>query len=170
MPNKSVVILGIHSNLDGTESNPDISNTGEVLSQFTAGHAWISIIVEGINVRYGLWPDRHPRTVDNGPGTDIRKNMEPTLGKANRFYKLTDIQANKLLSLLNTNTTWKETNNCSSWASHVVYEVIGKNIDADDWLGFETPRELGKSINKLEKKEPTTIKSPKELNNNSSSW
>jgi len=164
------IILGIHSNLDGTESSPDISNSGEVLSQFTVGHAWISVTTNEINVRYGLWPDQHPRTKDNGPGTDIRKNMEPALGKANRFYKLTDIQSTKLLNLLNSNTTWNETNNCSSWASHILQEVVGKDIDADDWLGFETPRELGKSINELEKKNKTNFSSPKVLNDNLTSW
>jgi len=170
MGKEAGIILGIHSNLDGTESNPDISNSGQVLSQFTAGHAWISVTRNGINTRYGLWPDKHPRTVDNGPGTDIRKNMEPALGKANRFYKLTSIQSKKLLDLLNNNTTWKETNNCSSWASQVLYEVIGKDVDADDWLGFETPREFGKSINELEKKNKTTPASPKVMNDNSSTW
>jgi len=160
---KTKVILGIHSNLDGSESNPDVTNSGDVIGQFTAGHAWISVTENNISVRFGLWPDKHPRTVDNGPGTDVRKNMEPPLGKANRFYLLNDVQIIKLKNILLTNTTWKETNNCSSWASQVVNDILKIDIDADDYLGFETPRELGKSINELEKKYPTSVAKPEIL-------
>ena len=106
---------------------------------------------------------------NNGAGTDIRKNMEPISGKANRYYKLSAWQSQKLLNLLAKNTTWEKTNNCSSWASYIVTEVTGKDVDADDWLGFETPRELGKSIIELERKSPTTIIKPKELKG-STSW
>lgn len=95
--------------------------------------------------------------------------MEPKSGKANRYYKLTAWQTQRLLNLLAKNTTWAETNNCSSWASKIVHAVTGQDIDADDWLGFETPRELGKSINILEKKKPTSTSSPKDLKG-SSSW
>ena len=168
MPTKRV-ILGIHSNLDGAASSPNYRDFNDVLSQFTAGHAWISVTEAGITTRYGLWPDRHPRTKDNGSGSDIRKNMEPKLGKANRYYRLSPWQTHRLLQLLMRNTTWAETNNCSSWASMIVYKVTGKDVDADDWLGFETPRELGKSINRLENKEPTSLSRPKDLKG-SVSW
>lgn len=168
MPTKRV-ILGIHSNLDGKASSPRYNDLNDVLSQFTDGHAWISVTDGRITTRYGLWPDNHPNTKDNGAGTDIRKNMEPKSGKANRYYKLSTWQSQKLLILLARNTTWEKTNNCSSWASYIVTEVTGKDVDADDWLGFETPRELGKSINELEHKSPTTIIKPKELKG-STSW
>jgi len=168
MPTKRVV-LGIHSNLDGTASSPKYSDFNDVLSQFTAGHAWISVTDGGVTTRYGLWPDKHPRTKDNGKGSDIRKNMEPKSGKANRYYKLTAWQTQRLLNLLAKNTTWAETNNCSSWASKIVHSVTGNDIDADDWLGFETPRELGRSINILERKKPTSLSSPKDLKG-ASSW
>lgn len=167
---KNKVILGIHSNIDGRNSSPDVTNTGDVIGQFTAGHAWISVITNGINVRYGLWPDEHPDTVDNGSGSDIRKNMEKNSGAANRFYLLTEKQQVKLTNILATNTSWAYTNNCSSWASEVVAQVLKVDIDADDYFGFETPRELGKSILVLESKNPTSTAKPKEFKKTKSSW
>ena len=59
--------------------------------------------------------------------------------------------------------------NLGSWASEVVQEVVGEDVDADDWAGFETPRELGRNIVKLEAKQPTTLGSPKPLKNNPAS-
>ena len=41
---------------------------------------------------------------------------------------------------------WRYTNNCASFASERFEEVTGVDIDADDWLGIETPREIGDSI------------------------
>jgi hypothetical protein len=159
MPTKRVT-LGIHSTLDGTASSPDYRNFDNMLARFTDGHAWISVTEGGITTRYGLWPDKHLRTKDNGAGSDIRKNMEPMLGKVNRYYRLSPWQTHKLLQLLTVNTTWSETNNCASWTSKVAHEVTNKDIDADDWLGFETPRELARSISKLENKKPTSLTSP----------
>lgn len=80
MPTKRVV-LGIHSNLDGTASSPNYSDFNGVLSQFTAGHAWISVTDGGITTRYGLWPDKHPITKDNGKDSDIRKTWNPNQEK-----------------------------------------------------------------------------------------
>lgn len=48
------------------------------------------------------------------------------------------------------NVPWQYTNTCASWASELLNEVTGVDIDADDWGGFETPRELGTHIMKLE--------------------
>lgn len=67
------------------------------------------------------------------------------------------------------NVAWRYTNTCASWASEIVNEVVGEDLDADDWTGFETPRELGSSILKAEKKQPTTIGSPRPLRNNPAS-
>ncbi|AZZ92729.1 hypothetical protein EUZ85_19175 [Hahella sp. KA22] len=151
------IILGIHSNVASGE--------------YTSGHAWISVTEAGITTRYGLWPDAHPKTVDNGVGTDIRKNMEPPTGVANRYYQLTPEQTNTLRNLLLQNVTWTYTNTCASWASEVVYQATGKDVDADDWGGFETPRELGTNIVLLEAKDPTSKTKPKILKNAGlSSW
>jgi hypothetical protein len=153
-------ILGIHSNVAGNENG------------FTAGHAWITVTENGVTRAYGLWPDNHPRTIDNGNGTDIRIGLEGArIPEASRFFKLTATQAVTLRMELQKNVSWQYTNTCASWASDVVYRVVGQDIDADDWLGFETPRELGRHILTLEQDTPTTIKAPTALvQNNSSSW
>lgn len=52
----------------------------------------------------------------------------------------------KLKCILGKNHSWRITNNCASFASETFEEVTGVNIDADDWLGIETPREIGDSI------------------------
>lgn len=152
------IVLGIHSNVTS--------------GSYAGGHAWITVKEVGITRSYGLWPDQHPKTVDNGSGTDIRIGMEPTTGAAIRYYKLTKVQGNKLRGLLLKNITWTYTNTCASWASEVVYQVTGNDVDADDWGGFETPRELGANIVILEKKDPTSRVKPKVLTDRggSSSW
>ena len=172
------VVLGVHSNLDGSGSNtssPGSSSRprealGNTVAEYTAGHAWISVSRDGVTTTYGLWPDSHPAVPDNGDASDVRIGMEPATGAANRYYKLTKEQANKLENLLLVNVKWKYTTNCSSWASHVAAKVLGVDIDADDWLGFETPRELGRNITKLEKKQPTSPKSPAVVKPKKSWW
>ncbi len=67
------------------------------------------------------------------------------------------------------NVAWRYTNTCASWASEVVEEVVGEDVDADDYGGFETPRELGRNILLLEKQQPTTLFSPKPLQQNPAS-
>jgi hypothetical protein len=143
-------VLGIHSNVAGDDAD------------FSAGHAWVTITQKGKTTFYGLWPDAHPRTVDNGEGSDIRIGLEASAkAKASRYYKLSDAQAKRFNTLVKANVHWFYTNNCSSWASELVDEVIGVDVDADDWLGIETPRELGRNILLLEKKDPTSIHGPK---------
>lgn len=145
-------ILGVHSNVAGDDQ------------KFDSGHAWLTITQKGKTVSYGLWPDAHPRTQDNGDLSDIRIGMEASAkAAASRFYKLSSAQANKFNSMVNSNSHWFYTNNCSSWASSVVKEVVGEDVDADDWFGIETPRELGRNILLLERKYPTSIHRPKGL-------
>lgn len=141
-------VLGIHSNVTGGGK--------------TGGHAWISLTEGGTTTTYGLWPDDHPRTVDNGAGTDIRVGMEPAVGAANRYYSLTAAQATALRAELGQTVAWGYTHNCSSWASEVVHDVVREDVNADDWglLGIETPRQLGASILMLEARSPTTRLAP----------
>lgn len=144
-----VVVLGIHSNVAGDQND------------FTAGHAWISVSTRHRTDFYGLWPDAHPRTVDNGDASDVRVNLEVGARPvASRFYRLDSNQTMRLNDLLNKPATWRYTNNCSSWASELFADVLGEDIDADDWLGLETPRELGASILRLEAKGRTSPRQP----------
>lgn len=154
-PVASNMILGVHSNVAGSKND------------FTAGHAWLTITHNGATTFYGLWPDSHPNVVDNGDKSDIRIGMEASdKAVASRYYRLTDAQAKNFNALMQSNVTWRYTQTCASWASDVVADVIGEDVDADDNLGFETPRELGESILLLESKSPTTISSPRPVPNN----
>jgi hypothetical protein len=149
------MILGIHSNVAGDRE------------EFTAGHAWLTVTEDGVTTFYGLWPDAHPRVVNNGDGSDIRIGLEagaPAI--ASRYYKLSDAQATHFKALMKSNVAWRYTNTCASWATEVVYEIVGEDVDSDDYLGFETPRELGRNILLLERADPTTIYAPKKLERN----
>lgn len=151
-------ILGIHSNIAGDEKS------------FTAGHAWLTITVSGRTVSYGLWPDAHPNVNNNGNLSDIRTGMEASAkAVASRYYRLSDAQQKHFFALMKANVEWRYTNTCASWASDVVKEILREDVDADDWGGFETPRELGKNIKELEAKQPTTIFAPKPLRQNPAS-
>jgi len=145
--NDKTVTLGVHSN-SSSDNAP-----------FVDGHAWISVTKHRKTKFYGLWPDDHGMTKDNGKGSDIRVGLEGTmLANASRYYKLSSIQALKLDQGLKRVVTWRYTNTCASWASELLHEITGVDIDADDWAGFETPRELGKHILALEKSKGLTSK------------
>lgn len=149
------MILGIHSNVAGSHND------------FTSGHAWISITHGNKVTVYGLWPDAHPKTIDNGDKSDIRIGLEvKDTAVASRYYLLTSPQAIQFNALMSANVAWRYTHTCASWASDVVDILIGEDVDADDNFGFETPRELGESILLLESKEPTTRFSPKRVTKN----
>ena len=139
------VILGIHSNALGG-------------ADYTGGHAWITVNRNGITKFYGLWPDDHILTINNGPGWDIREGFEKkSKPKASRYYKLSDEQIGILDKLLLKNVTWGYTHNCSSWAHDIIWKVVHEDVDADDYLWIsETPRELGRNIRLLELKDPTS--------------
>ena len=147
------IILGIHSNVPSS-------------ADFTDGHAWLSVSRDGVITSYGLWPDDHPRIIDMGLSdkkkSDIRIGMED--GQASqgaRHYRLTVKQFRTLEEKLRENVSWNYTNTCASWAAETMYAVTGWDVDADDTLGFETPRQLTKSIAKLEKDRPTSTRNPK---------
>lgn len=147
-------VLGLHSNV--------VPSAG-----FVDGHAWITLttkVGKGEFVKsYGLWPDDHERTKDNGDKTDVRIGMEPSRGVANRYYTLTHMQHKQLITLINTTDHWFYTNNCASWSSEIVKQLYRTEVDADDWFGIETPRELSRNIQPLENKASTSVDDPKIL-------
>lgn len=148
-----LVILGIHSNVTAD-------------ADLTAGHAWLSVSRDGVVKNYGLWPDDHPRIVamglDDPKTSDIRVGMEDgQIARQSRFYKLRPNQAALLEKKLKENVSWRYTNTCASWASETASEMTSENVDANDTLGFETPRKLTETLMKLEKSQPTSIGIPK---------
>ena len=155
MPDK--IILGVHSN---------VSADGSGLDGYVDGHAWLTITINGKTQAYGLWPDEHPRVTDNGDKSDIRIGMEiGAKADASRYYELTSEEYAKLQEKLQENVKWTYTNTCASWASETASEITGEIIDANDYGGFETPREMGKSIRELEDKQKSSLSHPITIEN-----
>ena len=79
-------------------------------SDFTDGHAWISVTdAEGNVTNYGLWPDEHPATVNNGNGSDVRVGLENgAVSVASKYFDLTVDQNTKLNTFLGTSAEWGE--------------------------------------------------------------
>ena len=128
------VRLGIHSNVT--------SDAG-----LTDGHAWISVENGTRRTTYGLWPDDHPNIPDNGPASDVRVGIENDFNPvASNYYDLNQSQVDDLREFLNTDAEWGYTHTCADWARDAVAASVGDSIDVDDWLGFETPRELSESL------------------------
>ncbi|KAA3665429.1 MAG: hypothetical protein DWQ04_00610 [Chloroflexi bacterium] len=167
-------ILGVHSN-----TSPN--------SSFASGHAWISKIDFVANsfeyTMYGLWPDGH-KAVNHFKGSndpsvsDIRINYEKKSSLHNRYYSLSEKQVQVLMTLVSEYREWSYTYTCASFAEEVVFTVVGEDVDADDIVGFETPRELSESIELLEAEHSTTHLIPavlqdpnaSSLSNNSNSF
>ena len=146
-------VLGIHSYVD--------ARTEGSFNQFVDGHAWISVTRNGYTEVYGLWPDDHPHVPDNGDASDVRRGLEAGYpATASRYFQLTLGQSKELDAALKENVAWRYTNTCASWASETTERITGQRIDADDTLGFETPRKLVETLQKLEKREPTTPDTP----------
>jgi hypothetical protein len=150
------IILGVHS-WSGNSAGQGSS------AEFVDGHSWLTITSGGRTVSYGLYPDDHGYVVDNGDKSDIRYNIEQSHGykaDANRYYELTPVEYQKLQQKLQENVEWAHTNTCASWASETATEITGETIDADDYGGFETPREMAESIKALERKTPSSLADP----------
>ena len=162
----SDTILGIHSNVRPGMIDP---STGKPTDPgLTDGHGWLSVTRDGKTTTYGLWPDDHPRVVEqgwnNGDGSDVRTGMEDKFrSAASRYYRLTPEQATTLESKLKENATWGMTDNCSSWASSTLEAVTGQRVNADEPYTagvVETPRVLGGSIHRLEQTDRTSREAP----------
>jgi RHS repeat-associated protein len=134
-------------------------------------HSWISYTNDkGKTTTYGLWHPWKGKSVLKKTGgiglggerlgkSDVYENRESGLGVANRYYNnLSETQKERFNKWLEKNHKYRyPTNNCSSWASDTVKEVVGEDVDADDalLLGVETPGELIESIQELEEQNPT---------------
>lgn len=161
-------VLGIHSDSDPASDvwvNP--------------GHAWVSLtdyssLSIGTLTTYGLC---HSSATPSplalyAPGTDLYVDREysytPHADGHNRYYLLLPSQFVAFENWLDEDHdyAWSglfivpPTYNCASFASDTIAEVVGLDVDADDSLGFETPRELSQSIDALESTDPTTDYNP----------
>lgn len=125
------------------------------------GHAWLSLhdcATGSLIHTYGLWPDSHEEIIDaglaNGSVSDVRIDfwkdlLYMSLARCVYCVCINDAQRSKLDTIVSQHHGWRYTNNCSSFASEVFYDVTGIDVDADDVLGIETPREICESIHGL---------------------
>lgn len=143
------VTLGIHSNVADRSSH-------------ASGHAWVSVSTPAKTYYLGLWPDGHPRAVDNRGGcTDARMGIEtgvqPTVS---RYYRLTANQNWKLAGYINRPEVWKYTHTSAGWANQLIFEVLGIRLIPIQSVAFASAGELGKEIQKLEQQNSTTRLTP----------
>lgn len=149
--NPDKVVMGVHTNtLPG--------------ASLTDGHAWLTLTRNGQTETYGLWPNNHQLFANESPHpesnirTGIESNLSPT---ASRYYELNPEQVKQFDAATKEKVTWGLTNTCASWASSTAERVTGEHIDASELLGATgTPRQIHKSIDELEKKQPTTTDKP----------
>jgi len=152
---------------DGRDSILGIfSNVQPRLLNFNEGHSWISVLNldNSLKTTYGLWPDNHRYAQNNGPGTDVRMNIEithpleyPETTQYRRYYYLDSERERRLETFLNKQKDWHYKYNCADWAAELIQYVVGDFIDVKDrstGVGvFGTPRKLSKSIAELNKSE-----------------
>ena len=172
-------VLGIHSNV-GPGADVDDGHAWITLTDFSVNPPSVTT--------YGLWPDLHcaiqSEGLANGSGSDVRMNFmggvcpdglhsgDEATGLYNRYYGLNSQQKGALLGFVGSPKHWSyfleiggvlrpiPWYNCASFASDAVRVAVGDDVDADDVLGFETPRELGESIGILEAQNPTQDLNP----------
>jgi len=146
-------------------------------------HSWVSYTTDdGVTTTYGLWHLGHVPTKGKirrvMPGGDVWEGAESRrTSTASRYYDLSDTEEAGFRKWLDIPHRYRRPwNNCSSWASDTARKVVGEDVDADSWLGFELPKEVVESIRKLEKSDPTSSLAPKgekdsgSSSSSSSSW
>lgn len=146
-------VLGIHSQID--------PRTQGSFNQFIDGHAWLTVSRNGQTQFYGLWPDNHPLTPDNGAGSDIRVGMEARFRPdASRYIALNEEQVRHLEAALSENVEWGYTNTCASWATDTLHKITGQKLEASEFVLTDTPRELIDAIRNAERLQPSSPTRP----------
>jgi hypothetical protein len=160
-------ILGIHSNVLSTANLSD-------------GHAWLSMhFSNGNSTTVGLWTTtlfETKRFVKDPTGVILDESFDVNFGlekakhytpAASRYYRLSEAQARRAISIMGSYKGWRFTNTCATWARGVIRELLGEELDASELGGItETPRALGGAILKMEEKDPTSLSNPKRIISN----
>jgi hypothetical protein len=160
-------VLGIHSSVTGH-------------ANLTDGHAWVSLhFTNGKQTTVGLWTTtllEAKRIVRDSTGVIHDESFDVNFGRetqrhykaaASRYYKLNETQAKRAIAIMGAYTGWRFTNTCASWATRVVRELLGEDLDSSELGGLtQTPRALGGAILKLEATDPTTLDRPKNIASN----
>ena len=154
--------LGIHSNVIGNAS-------------LTDGHAWLTMhFPNGNSTSVGLWTStlgESRRLVKDPTGFMLGETYDVEFGweiakhyqaRASRFYRLSPDQAKFSTKVLGAYTSWRYSNTCATWATSVVHQLTGEEIASSELLGItNTPRALGNALVQLERRNPTSLQSPK---------
>jgi hypothetical protein len=152
-------ILCIYSSTAEGQPNPFSYNDVGM----SDGHAGLMTMDDDSyqSTTYGLWPDGHEGItnagLNNGSGSDVRINFAGDSGSIYQYVFcicITDEQKRRFDAEVSKNWTHSGTNNCASFASEVFESTTGIDVDADDIMGFETPRELGEHIMELNRSPP----------------
>jgi hypothetical protein len=134
--------IGIHSN----------SRAGDE-ADYTEGHSWLSLQNMKTNEfhTYGLWTDKQRASgasgSDKGVLTDeeIRRKYQ---AKYSEYKSISEIKYKKFVQYKDEKDAWMPTHTCADWARDGYKVATGIDLDVDDWLGLETPRELSETIKK----------------------
>jgi len=115
----------------------------------TAGHAAIMLVdtctEPPTKTTWGNWPG------NGGPTSDIRTNYWRDTWTATKYpflfcHAIDATEEANLMTLVAVHHDWTTNYNCASFASETFHSVTGIDIDADEFLGYETPREIGQHI------------------------
>jgi hypothetical protein len=156
---QNLPLIGVHTSVS---SNWFIQNVWD------HGHAWITITENGKTQFYGLWPDNNDlilaAKLNNGTGTDVRKNFENGAGRFSRYKYIELEKMSEVSGFINKHWEYDLfTRNCSTFAQKVWKVSTGEELNASEFLSFgatESPRKLGNSIILLEKVDPTAFLQP----------
>ncbi len=146
--NEEVLVSFIEKYKIGIHSNAKIGSK----ASFDDGHSWISIknLKTSEYHTYGLWTDKSRASgmVGSNEGVledaEIKRNYKSIHSE---YQVITKKEFEKFEKYKNKKDSWWPTHTCADWASDGYKIATGINIDADDWLGLETPREISESIN-----------------------
>lgn len=159
---KDLPLIGVHTS---------VSSNWAVVNIWNHGHAWITITEHGKTTRYGLWPDWNDDIeaagLDNGSGTDVRKNFEQGTGLYSRFMYVTPDKLAEVNSFISKHWEYSlPDRNCATFAQKTWYVATGEELAANEfWNGspVESPRKLGYSIEAKEYWSPTVHLRPTDV-------
>ena len=140
-PGTTPVLLGFFSRTGSGSS-----------SSFTSqyGHAWITSDITGSENTYGLWPDGETQPQSQLPNNlCVNHSNEAGTQDGEAWFCLSTTQQNVLTSRIGGSYGWSWWYNCASFAEETADDVLGIDIDADSYLGFETPDEFLESITEM---------------------
>lgn len=135
----------------------DVAEGEEGDTGLVAGHSWITLHNEqsGESSAYSLYADTHVTREQAAKPGGVQINLDNMIGTfyhAQRISKSEKARFDEIIASQGPQNkgggarSWAVTDTCASFSSEVFQSTTGVDIDADEWLGFETPREVGQNI------------------------